>query len=474
MLRSFADHHKIPQTTYAATGAFDPVLGVDTQLFIDPSLLRDAETPEFSGSHTRVREYFGDVLKIVQGISAPQDRLFREADRLLTFPEVNGLCIGYSKGVHGSGMGSAIRSRLLTTIMQIVKAGTSDPAIFELVGTFEEGVGPDRISDMVARIILPDLIAFTQRICSDLGVPMEEMQAVKGGDMEDLPVNPVTGGPLILVPKEILRDLPVAEEYSDIVWIAQQNQKLREHFNAMIGEKWSEVTRAERKRVLKVSYINEPDILALVLKVYREAKLNAYDFDVDPAGEVAWYRASRDVVSSAPLDLTLPETPDKKDVEAVVATICEHFRKLVEDNQLCKLLYDGSGKPKHESAAQLLFFGIAQAYCEANDIDLTAESDAGRGPVDFKASRGYTDKVVVEVKLTTNKNLISGFQNQLPIYQKAEKPARGVYLVIHNGGSVVRLAALQKEAAQAGGSAPRVLIVDAIPKASASKAKSPD
>lgn len=474
MLRSFADHYKIPQSKYAETGAFDPVLGIDTKLFIDPSLLRHAKTPEIAGSHERVGEYFQDVLKVVRCIDKPQDRFFREADKLLTFPEVNGLCIGYSKGVRGSGMGPAIRSRLLTSVVQIVKAGTSDPTIFELVGTFEEGVGPDRISDMVARIILADLISFTQRVCSDLGVPMVAMQAMKRGEMEDLPLNPVTQGPLILVPKEVLRDLPVAEEYSDIVWIAQQNQKLRDHFNAMIGESWSDVTKAERKRVLKESYISSPEILALVLKVYREAKLDAYDFDVDPTGEVVWYRASREVVTNSPLKLSLPETPEKRDVEAVVLAICEHFRTLIEDNQLCHLLYDANDKPKHESAAQLLFFGIAQAYCEANDVDLTAESDAGRGPVDFKTSRGYTDKVLVEVKLTTNKNLISGFQNQLPIYQKAEKPARGVYLVIHNGGSEVRLAALQKEAAQAGGDAPRVLIVDAIPKASASKAKSPD
>jgi hypothetical protein len=69
---------------------------------------------------------------------------------------------------------------------------------------------------------------------------------------------------------------------------------------------------------------------------------------------------------------------------------------------------------------------------------------------------------------------VSGFLNQLPIYQKAEKTARGIYLVIHNGGSEARLTALQKEAAVAGVNAPHVLVVDGTVRVSASKAKTPD
>lgn len=65
-------------------------------------------------------------------------------------------------------------------------------------------------------------------------------------------------------------------------------------------------------------------------------------------------------------------------------------------------MYDSTGKSKHESAAQLLFYGVADSYCAANNIDLSPESNAGRGPVDFKLSRGSTDKVIVEVKLTSN------------------------------------------------------------------------
>ena len=91
-------------------------------------------------------------------------------------------------------------------------------------------------------------------------------------------------------------------------------------------------------------------------------------------------------------------------------------------------------KPKHESAAQLLFFGISDSYCNANNVDLTRESNAGRGPVDFKLSRGL-EKFIVEVKLTSNKQLRHGIETQVPIYMKQEKTKKALYLIIDNGNS---------------------------------------
>ena len=100
---------------------------------------------------------------------------------------------------------------------------------------------------------------------------------------------------------------------------------------------------------------------------------------------------------------------------------------------MISLLYDSNGNPKHESAAQLLFYGIADSYCIANDVDLSRECNAGRGPVDFKLSRGAVDKVIVEVKLTSNSKLKQGIAKQVPTYMAQEKTKKAIYLVIDNG-----------------------------------------
>lgn len=472
MVQSFADFHGIDPQVFHSTGTFDPILGIDSLLFIDPRLLRETSVPELSKSYGRISAHFEDVMRVVKKIEKEGDPFWKAADRMLEFPEVSGLSIGYSrKGTGGSGMGPELRAALLQTVTKIVHAGVDDPALFELVGIFQDNIGPDRISDMVAKIIIEDLIAFTQRVCSDLGIKMESCTFSRKMSPEDLPVNPLDGKPIILVPREVLNDLPVAEDYGDISVIAAQNEKLREELNALVGGSFRKVTVADRKQALRSTFVSHPDVLQDILKAYWDSKAAFYDFKEDRAGEVIWYQASKEVAAKIPLKLKLSVKPTVDEVEGVVLQICEHFRHLVEDNQLARLLYDSNGNRKHESAAQLLFYGIAAAYCKANDLDLSPESDAGRGPVDFKVSSGFEGKVLVEIKLTSNNQLKHGFEAQLPIYQKAEGAVRGVYFVIDNGGYTKgRMQAFWDCVKSTPAPAPKVIFIDGSVRPSASKA----
>lgn len=472
MVQSFGDYYKIEPSKFEKTGALDPILGVDTRLFIDPSLLKRTSVPELKESYGKLSIHFTKVLKIVKHISAEGDIFWIKADKLLQFPEVQGLCIGYSStGVSGKGTGPIKRKRLLNTITQLVKAGSEDAAIFELVGAFEGGIGPDLISDMIAKIIMADLITFTQNTCTVLGIPMEPLSYSRFLPAENLPIDPNTKNPIILIPKEILRDLPVAETFADIFWITEHNEALRDELNKILIGSIHSLTPAERKERVKESFIAYPSVLEQVIKAYEAANPGFYDFKEDKSGETIWYRASKQLPSQSELKLILPNKPTVNDVYLVVKKICLHFKHLLEDNQLCKLLYDKNNRRKHESAAQLLFFGVASAYCEANDLDLSPESDGGRGPVDFKISAGFQSKVLVEIKLTSNLQLVHGFEKQLPIYQAAECAQKGIYLVIYNDGITEgRWDAFSEKVKNAGIHAPEVIIAHGIPKPSASKA----
>ena len=472
MSQSFADYYGIDESTFEASGALDPILDVDTRLFIDPALLRITTVPELVESYAEVHNYFADVVKVIRRIERPSDRMWREADNRLTFPEIGGLSIGYSsKGTKGSGMGPKLRAQLLATATQVVTAGVDDPAMFELVGIFEDGIGADRISDMIAKIIGKDLVRFTQRVCSDCGIPMEAYRLDALGIEEDLPENPLTNRPIILVPREILRDLPVADDYSDIRFAAQFNATLRDELNSGIGLALRDMSAKDKKEKLKESFVRFPEVLAEVIRQYQAAVPVRYDFSDDPSGEVVWYKATKTLPVAVPLDLKLSTRPTVEEVFTIAEAICMHFKRLIEDNQLGQLLYDKDGKPKFESAAQLLFFGVASAYCQANNLDLSPESDAGRGPVDFKVSAGFREKVLVELKLTSNKQLGHGFQNQLPIYQRAENSTHGIYLVVDNGGaSAARMNTFGQMVRDAGKQAPKVIVVNAVRKESGSKA----
>ena len=472
-VKSLSDYYGIDPAIFDKSGALDPILGIDTRLFIDPRLLDTTTAPELSGSAANVSTHFCDVLTIVEKIQKTGDVFWRAADKKLQFPEVKGLSIGYTgAGVDGRGMGKKTRAKLLETIQEIISAGNNDPAIFELVGVFEDGIGPDFISDMIATIIMPDLIRFTQRVCDETGIPTEEQRLSRDHQKVRLPKNPYSDSPLVLVPKDVLRELPVAENMQDVFYIAEQNEELRRELNKYIGESWRGRTTSEKKYGLRKSFIENPQTLKDVVAAYLKFDISPYDFSDDPSGQVLWYTRTRNLPNEHTLPLSLPKKPTAKDVLAVVKSICEQFRHLIEDGQLCRLLYDQDGKPKHESAAQLLFFGVASAYCEANSLDLSPESDSGRGPVDFKLSSGLKGKVLVEIKLTSNKNLLKGFQTQLPIYQKSEKSQHGIYLVLDNGGATEqRLLTFRDAVGKTKDHTLEVFWVDGTPKPSASKAK---
>ena len=92
--------------------------------------------------------------------------------------------------------------------------------------------------------------------------------------------------------------------------------------------------------------------------------------------------------------------------------------------------------------------------------------------MDFKVSRGYRGRVLVEVKLDTNPDLLHGFETQLEEYQLAEKTDTSIYLVIDVGGPESRIPDLQERvrvASREGRRVPQVVYVDAMPKQPASK-----
>jgi hypothetical protein len=468
---SISHYLNIDPEVFTETGAFDAILDVDSLLFIDPHLLQETEAPELKGSYEKLRGHFRGILKLLTHTQAKQDSFWRQAQRLMTFGEIKGLCIGYAKsGTSGSGWGPALRERVLDTAKAIVDAGITDPEIFELMPVLEEKVGPDRISDMVSHVIFEDLLAYAERIFSNFGVPT---QPVRYGSRDyQLPLNHYNQAPILLLPRDILNDLPIARSWDDIDVICAHNRELRQRVNDIIGDTWKKATR-EKKDILKRTLLKEPELISDLIELYRKKPATTYDFDSDPAGEFMWYPAAVRYVRECPLTLHLPSQPTGEDVQAVVLEICGHFKRLVEANQASMLLYnDRTGKPKRESAAQKLFYCIADCCCRASNLDLTAESNGGRGPVDFKVSGGYTSRVIVEVKLSTNPNVLHGFQVQTPEYSKAEQAAHSLLLVIDVGGSLQRLEDLRelvKNAKATNRKVPDVIFVDGTRKVSASK-----
>jgi hypothetical protein len=67
----------------------------------------------------------------------------------------------------------------------------------------------------------------------------------------------------------------------------------------------------------------------------------------------------------------------------------------------------------------------------ATPSDVTREANDGRGPADFKISRGSIDKTLVEFKLAKNSQLEKNLQKQSEIYEKASDAGSSIKVIIY-------------------------------------------
>lgn len=151
--------------------------------------------------------------------------------------------------------------------------------------------------------------------------------------------------------------------------------------------------------------------------------------------------------------------------------LCRYFKNLVENNKGYELLYSENGEIRSEKIVQRAFLLAISGLCELYSADISPESNAGRGPVDFKISFG-ADKTVIEIKLTSNQDTLHGFDVQIEEYAKAEKTDNKIFMMIDDGKHIQRVKSVNKsyEERLAKGENPATIIcIDTRKKEPASK-----
>lgn len=447
-------------------GIFDSFLDIDSNYYINIKRLKDTTVPEFLGSYDEINEYFRKIGKLLYASKQKNDKAYRSAFNMFNFPEVNEIKLGLSRGKKGRGFGPELRQIIIHDLKEIIDLGSNDPEMFHLLGLFEDNVGPDRLSDMIARLIYKKIYVYTQRMCNELSVTPENYPELSFNS-DGIFYNPFDTNTLVLfVPQDILHEIPIAKDWDDIDRVCRENENIRNEINEIVGDSLSGLPSHVKKEFIKNHIFKKPDELQKILNEYKLTVVPAYDFSVDEVGDYLVSKLARELPISSPLLLS-----EKPSTSMEVATIiCNKFKDLVENNKAYELLYSSKGRPRGEKIVQRAFLLVAICYCEANDLDVSPESNAGRGPVDFKMSNGL-DKTIVEIKLTSNSKVVHGFETQIEEYAKAEKTANRIFLLIDNGGPHSRLETVQdiyNERKCKNESVPELIIVDALEKESAS------
>lgn len=466
----FSTYFSIKPEALAEAGLIDPFLDVDVPLFIDPVLLEKSSNERIKiGAFNRFRDHFKIMIRMLAISKTENDAAWKAARRQLNLqePPENGLGYGGS-GRSGSSRPDEIRETILRTTKEIITLGADDPEMISLMGFFEENVGPDTISDMTTTVIMDDLAAITEEFCLKNKIKVYDFDF---GELFKLPkfnTNKNKAVPIVLVPKDIVRDLPIARDWSDIERAAMENARIRDRVNRYLGG-IVEPTIADRKYALRKAALHSSEDFRYFLSSVKE-NVSFYDETTD---SLAYYKL-KDILSNGGFELKNSNIYDLKsgpeEVLRVVMDTIAQFKHHVENGNLWEELWIGD-KPKKERASQLIYYAIADSFCKANNLDISPEANMGGGPIDFKFSMGYNARVLVEMKRSGG-TVVHGYEKQLEFYKSASRSDYGVFVVVNFGdlgGKLAEITKIREWRISMGQRASDIVVIDASKKMSASK-----
>ena len=102
------------------------------------------------------------------------------------------------------------------------------------------------------------------------------------------------------------------------------------------------------------------------------------------------------------------------------------FKDVIENKGGHHIFYVNGQPIRKETDVHILF----RLVWHGTPSDVSREVDDGRGPADFKISRGSADKTIVEFKLASNPQLKRNLQNQVKIYKRASDAKTGFKVIV--------------------------------------------
>lgn len=445
-------------------GVFDPVINEDSHFFINLQRLKKTTVPEFVDAYKKIHDYFRKIIKLLDKAAhkTTADSFYRQALKMFDFSEVNGLCLGYAKGTSGAGFGARLASQVINTAYDIVKAGVTDPEFFELLPLFQENVGADRLSDMIATLILDDIRAYTKKINAELEINQKQYKKLSFNG--DFLINPYKHDEVLLVPVDILHKLPVAESWEDIDLVVSQNNTLRAEMNYEVALEWTKYSALERKSYLRREVFKDPNACKRVIEGYKAEELEKYN----PHEDFRYYLAKLlQVIEHLDVNWKTQQRATNSYMGAM--DILDFFKQWIEYNKGWEVIL-GADSRNREKILQRVIHLAGLSYIKANNLDMSCEPDEGRGPVDFKVSMGQ-DITAIEVKLSSNSQYLHGYEVQIEEYGKAEQTDSLIYVLVDlgNPGKVKKVQDLHDRKYDEGTNPPNLIVIDATEKESASK-----
>ena len=430
----FSDVFEVDEEALEEHGAFNISLITDLPLFIDPFLLFNSKDKQYQQLHESIIEYMRFLKEVSVESSMPHELL----DQWFAFPEVTQNWFGFSKfGNQGRGLGKgfakALHQNFTTVFKNFGEETVTQSSHIEKLCLIRSGVGRDMLSDFTTNLVKGYLCEFTQQFARmHLNNSQRKVFSVRHVRFNYKTVSwateqfelPALGSDYVLLtPKDILtRDLAwinrpdlinqfqgIADALPDSALRAQVNTYLM-HMLPRNPKNKKEIDAA-----IEIAIAKFPQ----VLDYYVRDKENTGDNASSVARErVNWVRSLlvnqvHDLVQHVLVPAGFYRIGRDTYEDAKQRLL--FLKDVIENKGGHKIFYSQEKPIQREEDLQILyrltwFASISDASREVND---------GRGPADYKVSRGAGDKTIIEFKLAKNTHLERNLLKQAEVYEKA-------------------------------------------------------
>lgn len=480
----FSDIFGVDPEVLAEYGAFDIALVNDLPLFVDPFLLYDSTNEKYRALHDGIIEYLCFLRdRAVAGDLAPG-----AASHWLLFKEVKQNWLGFSQqGNRGTGLGNDFAKSLAKNLTTVFKGfGTetiSEASHIEKLGLLSGGVGRDHLSDFTTNLIKGFLLEYTQEFALKHLRPEQRARVrvervtfdygTRRWKPEYFELPWFAGDYVILTPKEILT--------RDEAWINQSD--MLDRFQDVVASVPDDVLRAQASE-----HFAEQMFERMTAKERREAALQTFEtFHPLIDHYIKWKEEHADE-AHAQSGEKVKETEEQfvQNIKELISAYLEgttfyqggtsyseslrrvqYLKHVIENNDGYRLFYV-KGKPVQRETDLHIMYRLTWARTE---WDVNAEVNNGRGPVDFKVSKGRKDACLIEFKLAKNTGLEKNLRNQVQIYERASGASNSIKAILYFSESeLLRVQGILKKLGIQGKE--DIVLIDASreTKASASKA----
>lgn len=427
-------------------GAINISLINDIPLFIDPFLLYASDKQEYKDLHEGILDY----LTFLRSKAAEGTVTMEKINRWYCFHEVKQNWLGYSEtGNGGSGLGvdfgRSMTSNICNVFNDLRNETITETSHLEKLCLFRSGVGRDNVSDFTCNLIKEYLLKYTETFARLYLQPVQcrnvSVQKVKFDYEREVWRSGTFYLPyfnedfVLLTPKDLLTKDENWINLSDMrhrfldITASLPNVELRDQINDVYARAIPErATQKERNEAATAVINRYPMLMDYYIKLKEEDKEGAKDASNNVVTEVdkIFIRNIQRLISKLQKDTTFYEEVSMGSFEATRKRVM-FLKHIIEDCDGYKLFYNGVKPIKKEKDLQILFkftwFGTA--------FDVNAETNNGRGPVDYKVSFGSSDKTLVEFKLAKNSKLKQNLQHQVGVYEQANDTRQSMKVILY-------------------------------------------